>query len=130
MQIHLHTAVRRAWARRRRLDFLMLLAALVGVSGLWGFIELADAVQKGETRAIDEWLLRALRNPNDPSDPLGPIWLAESVRDLTALGSSSVVGLVVAAVLGLLFIVRKYRAASLVLGATVGGQLLCVLLKR
>ncbi|MHB1556866.1 MAG: phosphatase PAP2 family protein [Isosphaeraceae bacterium] len=108
----------------------MLVAALVVVSGAWGFIELADEVQDGETRAIDEWLLRSFRNPDDPSDPIGPVWFEESVRDLTALGSSIVVGLVVAAVLGLLLSVRSYRDACLVLGSTVGGQILCVVLKR
>ncbi len=130
MEIHLNNAVRRVWAGRRRLDLLMLLAALIVVTGLWGFIELADEVQEGETRAIDEWLLRALRNPDNPSDPVGPVWFEESVRDLTALGSSSVVAVVMAAVLGLLLIVRNYPAAFLVLGSTVGGQLLCILLKR
>ncbi len=130
MGIHFRTAARRARAAIRSVDFLMLVAALVVVSGAWGFIELADEVQEGETRAIDEWLLRSFRNPGDPSDPIGPVWFEESVRDLTSLGSSIVVGLVVAAVLGLLLIVRKYRAASLILGSTVGGQILCVLLKR
>ena len=126
----LRTAVRRAWAGKGNLDLIMLLAALVVVAGAWGFIELADEVWEGETRAIDEWVLRAFRSPDDPSDPIGPVWLEEAVRDLTALGSAIVVSLVVAAVLGLLLIVRDYRAASLVLGSTVGGQLLCLLLKR
>jgi undecaprenyl-diphosphatase len=130
VEINICTAVRRAWTGKGSVDFLVLVAALVVVAGAWAFIELADEVLEGETRAIDEWLLRALRSPDDPSDPIGPIWFEESVRDLTALGSTIVVGLVVAAVLGLLLIVRNYRAASLVLGSTVGGQLLCLLLKR
>jgi undecaprenyl-diphosphatase len=75
-------------------------------------------------------LLCAFRSPEDPSDSIGLIWFEESVRDLTASGSTIVVSLVVAAVLGLLLVVRNYRAASLVLGSTVGGQLLCLLLKR
>jgi len=130
VDMDLRTAVRRAWAGKGNLDLIMLLAALVVVAGAWGFIELADEVWEGETQAIDEWVLRAFRSPDDPSDPIGPVWLEEAVRDLTALGSAIVVSLVVAAVLGLLLIVRDYRAASLVLGSTVGGQLLCLLLKR
>jgi undecaprenyl-diphosphatase len=122
--------LRRAWAWKGNLDLVLLGAALVVVAGAWGFIELADEVQEGETRAIDEWLLRALRSPGDPSDPIGPIWFEESVRDLTALGSTIVVSLVVVAVLGFLLIVRAYRTASLVVGSTLGGQLLCLALKR
>ena len=31
-------------------------------------------------------LLTAMRNPADLSDPIGPKWLEEFVRDITALG--------------------------------------------
>ncbi len=127
--IDLRTALGRVWAWKANLDLVVLAAALVAVGGAWAFIELADEVLEGETHAIDEGLLRSLRNPNDLSDPLGPAWFEESVRDLTALGSPVVVGLVVATVLGYLLIVQGYRAALLVVGSTLGGQILCLLLK-
>lgn len=130
MKIDLRGPWRRARARRRELDLIVLVAALAVVGGAWGFIEIADEVQEGEMLAIDGWLLRALRNPRDLSDPVGPAWFEDAVRDLTALGSPAVIGLVVTAVLGLLLIVRDFRAAALVLGSTAGGQALCLLLKR
>ncbi len=129
MAIDLRAALGRAWAWKVHLDLVVLAAALVAVAGAWAFIELADEVREGETHAIDEGLLRSLRNPRDLSDPIGPVWFEESVRDLTALGSPIVVGLVVAAVLGFLLIVQGHRAALLVVGSTVGGQILCLLLK-
>jgi undecaprenyl-diphosphatase len=130
VRITLPDSLRRPWTWKGNFNLILLVAALVVVAGTWGFIELADEVQEGETRAIDEGLLRALRSPDDPSDPIGPVWFEESVRDLTALGSPVVVGLVVAVVVGSLLIMRNFRAAPLVLGSTVGGQLLCLLLKR
>lgn len=129
MAIDLRDALGRAWAWKVHLDLVVLAAALVAVAGAWAFIELADEVLEGETHAIDEGWLRSLRNPRDLSDPIGPVWFEESVRDLTALGSPIVVGLVVAVVLGFLLIVQGYRAALLVVGSTVGGQILCFLLK-
>ena len=45
---------------------------------------------EGETHAFDTRLLLALRSPADPSDPLGPGWMEELGRDITALGGIGV----------------------------------------
>jgi undecaprenyl-diphosphatase len=111
------------------LDLILLLAVLAMVAGAWGFIEIADKVVEGETRRIDEHLIRSLRNPADSSDPIGPKWLEEMVRDLSALGSVAVLGLVTPVVVGFLLIRRTYHAMWLVLIATVGGLMLSILLK-
>jgi undecaprenyl-diphosphatase len=111
------------------LDLFLLLAVLVLVLGVWGFLELADEVTEGETQSLDEWVLRALRNPADLTDPVGPRWLEEVGRDLTALGGMTVLALVTAAVAGYLLSRRQYGALGLVLGATLGGLLLSALLK-
>jgi undecaprenyl-diphosphatase len=113
----------------RNADLALLLGLLVAVLGLWLFLELADEVMEGETHAADERLLLALRNPADPADPLGPPWVEEAVRDLTALGGVAILTLMIAAVVGYLLITRKYQAMWLVLIATGGGQLLSWLLK-
>jgi len=42
-------------------------------------------VAEGETAALDRRVLLAFRSLGDPSDPLGPKWFEESVRDITAL---------------------------------------------
>ena len=52
---------------------LLILIAIAG--GVWAFIELADNVVQGETQSFDERILLALRNPADPTDPIGPPWI-------------------------------------------------------
>jgi len=116
-----------AWVRRQNLaDLLSILAVLLG---LWGFIGLAAAVHQGNTQKVDEWLLRALRQREDPANPLGPVWLEESVRDITALGGVPVLALVVAGVSGFLLIRGQYSALGLLLAALISGGLLNMVLK-
>jgi undecaprenyl-diphosphatase len=94
------------------------------------FIEIGDEVREGETQRIDDWVLRSLRTPGSPAVPIGPSWLAPAVRDLTSLGSVSVLLLVVSAVAGFLALARLWRHLALVLGASLGGVLLMMVLKR
>jgi undecaprenyl-diphosphatase len=108
----------------------VLVVALLVVVGVWGFVELAGDVLEGDTKALDHWLLNALRNPGDPAWPLGPRWLVEVGRDITALGSSVVLALVTTAVLGFLLLQRKYGAMWFVVITTVSGGLLSHILKE
>ncbi len=112
------------------LDLILLLAVLAMVTGVWSFIAIADKVVEGRTRRIDEQLIRSLRDPADPSHLIGPDWLEEVGRDLTALGGVAVLGVVTVAVVGFLLIRRTYHAVGFVLIATVGGLVLSLLLKR
>lgn len=107
-----------------RREFVVLVAALVPVVAAWVFVELADEVVEGETQTVDERVLRALRNPQDPADALGPVWVEEAFRDIAALGSVMVLALVVLAVLGYLALQRQYRAALFLVAATLGGLVL------
>ncbi len=106
---------------------LMLLAVLMGACG---FITVAWAVKMGITQDFDEMLLFAPRDPDDLSKTLGPAWLEEMTRDLTALGGVSALSLLTLIVCGYLLICRKYRALALVLAATLGGLVLNGLLKE
>ena len=111
------------------IDLLVMLSILAVVGGVWGFLAVADEVVEGDTAHIDERILLAFRNPSDPSDPIGGPEVEEFVRDLTALGSVPVIGLVTLSVVGFLLMDRKTHAGVLVLVATVGGQLLSTTLK-
>jgi undecaprenyl-diphosphatase len=102
---------------------LVCLAALV-------FLKLGDEVREGETQRIDEWALRSLRNPVDPAVPIGPRWLLSATRSLTALGSVPVLLFIVLAVAGFLVLARRWLNLALVLGASGGGLLLMLALKR
>jgi len=106
-----------------------LLFFLVIALSLWVFAELADEVSEGETMAFDRGVLTALRTPGDLSDPLGPVWLEESVRDITALGGSTVLTLITLAVVGFLLLEGKPRTIGFLLLAVLGGLLLSLALK-
>ncbi|RYG00826.1 MAG: phosphatase PAP2 family protein [Caulobacteraceae bacterium] len=95
---------------------LVLLVALVGVPSL--FLSIADEVAEGETAALDRRLLLAFRSPGDPSDPLGPRWFEESMRDITALGGFTVVTLLTI-VATLLLVFHQRRREALIFAGTV-----------
>jgi undecaprenyl-diphosphatase len=107
----------------------VLVVTLAVVAGTWGVVELSGDVLQGDTDAFDRWLLQALRSPDNPEWPRGPRWLVEVGRDVTAFGSSVVVAFLTTAVVGYLWLQRKYGALWFVVVATVGGSLLSRLLK-
>jgi undecaprenyl-diphosphatase len=115
--------------RLGRADLVVLIVALAGVIGILVFVVLADRVTEGPPGHVDERLLLALRERSDPSDPLGPTWLEEAGRDLTALGGYAVLSILVALVVVYELTSRRYQAAILVLAATLGGLLVSHLLK-
>ena len=128
------TAAWKKWAARgygwvRNQDLLVLVLMLAVVLGLWAFFELADEVTEGTTRGLDESVILALRQPGNPADPLGPPWVEEAVRDLTALGGVTVLTLITAAVAGFVALRRQFHALGLLLAALGGGVLLNVFLK-
>lgn len=72
-----------------RLERLTVALAMMVAAGILGFLALADIVADGGAHRFDEWLLLALRSPGDPSDPIGPRWFEEMMRDITALGGTA-----------------------------------------
>ena len=107
---------------------LAILIAAVAVL-LFGFVKIAEEILEGETRRFDETILLLLRTPGDTARPIGPLWFQETVRDVTALGSTGVLTVVTLAAVGWLLISGKRRAAVFVLLAVVGGVVLSSLLK-
>lgn len=107
-----------------------LVAIAVAAIAAWGFIELLDEVSEGDTRAIDEAIILALRVPGDPADPIGAPWLEEAVRDVTALGSSPTLVIAVLAVFGFLALAKAWRPAIFILAASVGGLIVSSVLKE
>jgi undecaprenyl-diphosphatase len=103
---------------------------LVVCAASFAFVKVADEVREGETQHLDERVLRSLRTPADPAVPIGPAWLLPAAQNLTALGSVPVLILVVLAVSGFLALAGRWRHLALVLGASTGGVVLLVALKR
>lgn len=106
-----------------------LLAMAVAAGGLWVFLLVAGRVQAGSTGAFDTAFMLLLRDPLQPADPLGPPWLEEVMRDLTALGGTAVLTMVTLAAIGFLAIARRPRAALAVGIAIATGIVLSTLLK-
>lgn len=108
---------------------LLVPIALVAV-GTAAFAGIALAVATGATRRFDERVLLGLRDPANPSDPAGPRWFEEAMRDLTGFGSTwFVAALALAVVVHLL--IRRERWTAAVVGVTVAsGQLLSGALKH
>jgi undecaprenyl-diphosphatase len=110
--------------RLSRLAEVRLLVAIIACAGLlWGFFEIVDEVLEGDTRAVDEWVLQALRAPGDPAVLIGPTWLEEAVRDITALGGYTVLGLVTLATATGFWLARRRSLAVFVLAAAIGAVL-------
>jgi undecaprenyl-diphosphatase len=104
---------------------------LVGLAGLlaWGFASVADEVMEGGTKPFDDAVTALFRELGHPTDPWGPVWLEEAVRDITALGSVSVLALVVIASVVYLLFAGKPRTAVFVATSVVGGTVLSTALK-
>ena len=116
--------------KRDQRELAFLVGGLVLVLALLGFASLSDLVLEGDTQRFDDRVLRALRRADDPSVPIGPAWLHGAALDITALGSASVLGLVVAAIVGFMLLQGLRRTALLVLVASTGGWVLNSLLKE
>jgi len=111
----------------RQLRPLLELRAVIAIvllgAAAWVFLELADEVVEGEAIPLDETLLLALRTAGDPAVPIGPVWLEEVMRDVTALGGYAILSIVTVATAAYLWMARQGRLALLVLLATIGAIL-------
>lgn len=117
-------------ARLGRYELATLIALVLVMGGIWAFVAIAEEVIEGETHSFDKAILLAMRNANDPVDPLGPKWLEELARDFTALGSVGITMLITLAVAGFLLLQSRRRATLLILAAVGGGLLISALLKQ
>ena len=112
-----------------KVEFSVLLAVITIAGGLYGFVEMAEVARDTEPHGFDRDILLAFRQPGDPSVPIGPPWVEDAVRDVTALGSASVLIFVTAATIVYLLMTHRRAAALFVLVAVAGGQVLSSLLK-
>jgi undecaprenyl-diphosphatase len=108
--------------------WMLVVFAILAVLML-SFALLAREVFDGSTRAFDQRVLLLFRMPDDLSRPLGPPWLRETMRDVTALGSTVVLTIIVASVAGFLMVSRLSHTALLVLVSVLSGVLLSSALK-
>jgi undecaprenyl-diphosphatase len=115
--------------RLERHELTWLFVGLGACVLLFAFVALAGEVTEGDTLAFDTRILQALRDPADPSKPRGPAWVENALLDLTALGGSTLLVLVVGAVVGFMLLQTRYRSALVVAVTAVSGEVLNYVLK-
>jgi undecaprenyl-diphosphatase len=107
--------------RLRRTEIWML-AVTFGVAALTlAFGHIAEEVLEGDANKFDERILLFFRSAHDLSDPIGPPWIEEMARDITALGSYAILTVIFCAVVAYLFMVHQRAAALWVIVAVCGG---------
>jgi undecaprenyl-diphosphatase len=108
----------------------VLVAVLLVLLAVFGFVKIAEELSEGELAKLDEWLLLLFRVPGQPHVPVGPPWLMEAAQDITVLGGRTMLIAVTVVVTGYLALERKFGAMWLVLVAIGTGGLLSILMKQ
>ncbi len=114
---------------RRRAEARLAAWSLAIAIPVFAFGAIAEDIVEDEPFAFDRTILLALRAPGNPATPIGPAWLPEAARDVTSLGSTTVLGLLLFSLAGYLLLERRRAAAGLILGAVTSGVVLNNLLK-
>ncbi|MET3901410.1 undecaprenyl-diphosphatase [Devosia sp. UYZn731] len=109
---------------------LLLFAAIVLAILLGAFSFVADEVIEGDTVTFDRAVTLILRDNGDIMNPIGPAWLEEAGRDITSLGSFSILGLIVILVLISLLLIKRPWAAAYVALAVISGTILSSVFKQ
>lgn len=117
-------------ARLDRLPPKLLWPLLVLAASAWAFVKIAGEMLEGDTHAVDLMILQWCRVPGQAALPLGPLWLQEGIRDLTALGSPAVLTLAVGTTWGYLMLAGRMPLAWFTAAATGSGLLLSMALKN
>lgn len=115
------------WAKARDLELVggfLLLGILLLI-----FMQVADSAS-ARPLTIDERILLALRDPHDIATGIGGPTFQSMVRDVTALGSGTLMGLFTMGLIGYLLLTGRPGAAVFVLAAVIGSWLLNDLLKE
>ena len=106
------------WRFLRRFEARVLIGVILAAGAVWAFLNVADEMAEGETEAIDRRLIMLLRTPGDLNNPIGSKNVEEAVRDVTALGGTTLV-IVVTLVSVLAFLFHKKRIHALVMAVVV-----------
>lgn len=106
-----------------RTELRPLLGFMVVAIMVLFFGVLADEVMEGDTTRFDNAVFALLRRPDAPP------WVTEMARDVTALGSFAVLGIVLVVTTAGLFLAGRKHAGWLTLAAVLGGTALSTALK-
>ena len=114
-------------AGKQELGTLAALLLCAGLILIFGIV--ASEMTEGETHAFDNAVILAMRAAGNHADPLGPAWFEQAVRDVTSLGSNTVLTMVTLFAFGYLALAGARGSALLLLASVGGGAVLTQLLK-
>ena len=128
-----HRGSRLCFAMRTRptltIESATLLHLFFGAVCAWLLLKNVPKIYKGRLEAIDNHVLRALRRPENLAVPIGPKWLPQAAKDVTALGSGTNLTIATGILVGFLCLNRRFRATGFLLSSVGSGLLLCQSLK-
>lgn len=110
--------------------FRFLTPLAVVAAAIFSFVALAALVGRGAPLPIDHDMLVAVRSAADPEVIAGPDWFARLMFDVTALGGSPVLTLLVALLAGYLAVRRRWASMALLILVVVGQSLAVDLMKQ
>ncbi|NDW06632.1 phosphatase PAP2 family protein [Jiella pacifica] len=114
----------------QKVEIWTLVGALLTAAAIWTFVSIAGEVVEGDTKGFDRDILLSLRSSTDVSDPIGPRWVEEFGRDVTALGGTGILIMLTAFVAIYLWISGRRRSMVMVVAAIASGFLMSQILKR
>jgi undecaprenyl-diphosphatase len=107
-----------------------LLYLFFGAAFAWLLVKCVPRIYKGRLEAIDNAILRGLRRPQSLSIPIGPKWMPQAAKDVTALGSGTNLTIATGILAGFLCLSRRFRAAGFLLSSLGSGLFVCQFLKE
>ena len=110
-------------------EIRILLNLFILVTALLVFTYVAKEVVSGESKGFDEMTLNYLRHDGKIMED-EQTWLTGMMIDITALGGTTIIFMITAAVVFYLLIQKQYEFMWLILIATIGGAILSFGLKE
>ncbi|HEY7772601.1 MAG TPA: phosphatase PAP2 family protein [Marinagarivorans sp.] len=111
-------------------DTYRIIKIALALALLLAAILLTEWVVSGDSLKLDKMLILAMRDLSDPANPIGPGWLEESARDITALGGIPILTLVTIFLATYLWMGGDYRAVMFIALVVIGALLLSFGLKH
>lgn len=110
-------------------DKKIILVILFVAFGLYIFLEFSSEMAEGELTSIDNIILQALRNPQNPKELLGPKALLGFMQAVSYLGGVYALSAVSAATAIMFALRKRFRTCVLFIMSVTSGSVTMVLLK-
>ncbi|MFV0368899.1 MAG: phosphatase PAP2 family protein [Hyphomicrobiaceae bacterium] len=106
-----------------------LVTVTLCATGLMIFWIVVSLLSHGHLQHVDDGLVRWLHKTSNPSVPIGPDWFNGAMRDITALGSNTILAIITIGAAALLLLMDRIGPAILLTTSMVGAAILNSILK-